>query len=32
MAEQRGFEEGHELDDWLKAEHQLGARITGAGK
>jgi hypothetical protein len=25
-AERRGFEPGHELEDWLAAEHSLGAR------
>ena len=25
-AERRGFEPGHELKDWLAAEHSLGAR------
>lgn len=25
MAEARGFEPGHELDDWLAAERQIGA-------
>ena len=25
-AERRGFEPGHELEDWLAAEHLLGAR------
>jgi Protein of unknown function (DUF2934) len=29
MAEQRGFESGHELDDWLLAESQLEAAIRG---
>jgi hypothetical protein len=24
-AERRGFEPGHELEDWLAAEHSLGA-------
>ena len=24
-AEQRGFEPGHELEDWLAAEHSLGS-------
>lgn len=26
IAEARGFEPGHELDDWLAAEHQIGLR------
>ena len=25
-AERRGFEPGHELEDWLAAEHSLGVR------
>lgn len=29
LAEQRGFEEGHELDDWLRAEQELNDRIMG---
>ena len=28
-AEQRGFESGHELDDWLLAESQIEAAIRG---
>jgi DUF2934 family protein len=27
-AERRGFEPGHELEDWLAAEHSLGARAN----
>ncbi len=26
-AEARGFEPGHELDDWLAAEHEVDARL-----
>jgi hypothetical protein len=26
----RGFEPGHELEDWLAAEHELDLRIAGA--
>ena len=26
LAEARGFEPGHELDDWLAAEQQVGSR------
>jgi Protein of unknown function (DUF2934) len=29
MAERRGFESGHELEDWLYAESQLEAAIHG---
>jgi hypothetical protein len=29
MAERRGFESGHELEDWLFAESQLEAAISG---
>ena len=29
MAERRGFESGHELEDWLLAESQLEAPIRG---
>jgi len=28
-AEQRGFEQGHELDDWLQAEKELNDLIMG---
>jgi len=28
-AERRGFESGHELDDWLVAESQIDAVIAG---
>lgn len=31
-AEQRGFEEGHELDDWLQAEKELNDLIMGRGR
>ena len=27
-AERRGFEPGHELDDWLAAENQINAGLT----
>lgn len=27
-AEHRGFEPGHELDDWLAAENQINAELT----
>lgn len=26
-AQARGFEPGHELDDWLAAEHEVDARV-----
>ena len=29
MAERRGFESGHELDDWLLAESQIDDLIAG---
>ena len=29
LAEQRGFGVGHELDDWLVAERQIDAVISG---
>ena len=29
MAERRGFESGHELEDWLVAESQIDAVIAG---
>jgi hypothetical protein len=29
MAERRGFEAGHELEDWLLAERQLEVAIRG---
>ena len=29
LAERRGFEAGHELEDWLRAESQLAAAIRG---
>ncbi len=28
-AEARGFYPGHELDDWLEAEHELGRAVLG---
>jgi hypothetical protein len=30
IAERRGFESGHELDDWLAAEKQVDAVLTRA--
>jgi hypothetical protein len=30
MAERRGFESGHELDDWLLAERQIDTVTAGA--
>ena len=32
MAERRGFEPGHELEDWLQAEKQVQFEITGEGR
>jgi len=29
-AERRGFEPGHELEDWLAAEHEVDAVIAGS--
>jgi DUF2934 family protein len=29
IAERRGFAPGHELDDWLQAEHLVDCRICG---
>ncbi len=29
LSEQRGFEPGHELDDWIKAEMQFDAVLVG---
>jgi hypothetical protein len=31
IAERRGFAPGHELEDWLKAENQVDARLSGEG-
>lgn len=31
-AEQRGFEPGHELEDWLAAEMELDQRLAGEGR
>ncbi len=31
-AEARGFEPGHELDDWLLAEDEVDARLDGEGR
>ena len=32
IAERRGFEPGHELEDWLKAEKQVQFEIIGEGR
>jgi hypothetical protein len=32
MAERRGFEPGHELEDWLNAEKQVQFEIVGEGR
>jgi hypothetical protein len=32
MAERRGFEPGHELEDWLMAERQVQFEIVGEGR
>ena len=29
IAEHRGFEPGHDVDDWLAAEEQIDAALTG---
>jgi len=29
LAEHRGFVPGHELEDWLHAENEVDARLTG---
>ncbi|MGO9930269.1 MAG: DUF2934 domain-containing protein [Steroidobacteraceae bacterium] len=29
IAQRRGFAPGHELDDWLEAENEVDARLTG---
>ncbi len=31
-AEARGFEPGHELDDWLVAEAEVDERLSGEGR
>ena len=31
IAERRGFAPGHELEDWLRAENQVDARLSGEG-
>jgi hypothetical protein len=31
LAEQRGFEAGHELEDWLQAEKQVDTELSNAG-
>jgi hypothetical protein len=30
-ASERGFAPGGELEDWLRAEREVNARITGSG-
>jgi Protein of unknown function (DUF2934) len=32
MAQRRGFEPGHELEDWLEAEKQVLYEIVGEGR
>ncbi|MFI4888955.1 MAG: DUF2934 domain-containing protein [Steroidobacterales bacterium] len=32
IAQSRGFEPGHELDDWLAAEEQVNQRLIGEGR
>jgi len=32
MAQRRGFEPGHELEDWLEAEKQVQYEIVGEGR
>jgi hypothetical protein len=29
IAERRGFAPGHELEDWLQAENEVDARLSG---
>lgn len=29
IAERRGFSPGHELEDWLRAENEVDARLSG---
>jgi len=31
LYEQRGREDGHDLDDWLEAEQRIGSRGEGRG-
>ena len=31
IAEHRGFEAGHDVDDWLAAERQIDAALTSPG-
>ena len=31
-AERRGFEPGHELEDWLAAENEVDQRLAGEGR
>ena len=30
-AKERGFEPGHELEDWIEAESEVMGRINGSG-
>lgn len=32
IAEHRGFEPGHDMDDWLTAEQQIDAALRSPGK
>ena len=32
LAEQRGFEPGHEVEDWLVAEVEVDQRLMGEGR
>ena len=31
-AKQRGFQPGHELDDWIQAEAEVARRLNGPGR
>jgi hypothetical protein len=31
LAQQRGFEAGHDLEDWLRAESQIDAALARVG-
>jgi hypothetical protein len=31
-AKERGFEPGHELEDWIEAESEVMGRINGSGR
>ncbi|HWX81555.1 MAG TPA: DUF2934 domain-containing protein [Steroidobacteraceae bacterium] len=31
IAQRRGFVPGHELEDWLRAESEVDARLSGEG-